>query len=309
MSLPDGVLDHLCEAVSRPDLPGTRYEVGALIGRGGMGAVYCARDTQLDREVAIKVIDDPVSKLDPLLAEAQMLARLEHPGIVAVYDAGVLPDGRSFCVMRRIEGMRLDAYLSETRQSAPLAERLSIFGKLCDAVGFAHSREVIHRDLKPENIMIGGFGEVIVLDWGVALWTAGGERGAGTVAGTSRYMAPEQRCGGELDCRSDIYALGMILQELLPPTSMRRISLHGVSMRPLEAVVAKACEEDRTSRYGCVADMALDVRQFQDHLPVSAYNERLAERAVRFATRNRILLLLVASYVLVRVLLFFISRV
>jgi serine/threonine protein kinase len=298
MSLPDGVLDHLCEAVGRPDLPGTRYELGALIGRGGMGAVYCARDIQLDREVAIKVIDVPLTKLDPLLAEAQMLARLEHPGIVAVYDAGVLPDGRSFCVMRRVEGMRLDAYLSKTRQSAPLAERLSIFGKLCDAVGFAHSRDVIHRDLKPENIMIGGFGEVIVLDWGVALWTAGGERGAGTVAGTSRYMAPEQSCGGELDCRSDIYALGMILQELLPPASMR----------PLEAVVAKARQEDRTSRYASVADMALDVRRFQDHLPVSAYNETLVEQAIRFATRNRILLLLVASYVLVRVLLFFVSR-
>ena len=294
MNLPDRVLEHLCDVVSQPDLSGTRYEIVELIGRGGMGSVYRARDTLLEREVALKVIDIPATGTDSLLGEARLLARLEHPGIVAVHDAGSLPDGRAFCVMRRVEGVRLDEFL---HGSPALSERLNVFGKLCDAVAFAHSRGVIHRDLKPENVMIGPFGEVIALDWGGALWAARGDGGAGTVVGTLRYMAPEQARGGEVDTRADIYALGVLLEEML----------HSPAPRPLAAIAAKARSEHPDRRYPSVAEMAADVRRYQDRLPVSAYAERPWERAMRFADRNRILLLLVVTYIAVRVLMFFVG--
>lgn len=292
MTLPDQVLDHLCRVVGDPDLSNTRYEMLGLIARGGMGAVYCVRDIQLDRKAALKVIDVALRDNEQPLTEARLLAQLEHPGIVAVYDAGVLADGRSFYVMRLVDGRRLDAYLNAT---PPLSERLSVLEKLCDVIAFAHSRQVIHRDLKPENIMIGAFGEVTVLDWDVALSGAAGAHGADTVAGTSRYMAPEQSCGNAIDCRSDIYSLGVVMGELLPDDSPR----------PLRAIAAKACSPDKLKRYSAVAEMAADVRRYQDRLRISAYSETLVERVARIAARNRVLLFLVAAYVLVRVLLFF----
>ena len=143
--------------------------------------------------------------------------------------------------------------------------------------------------------MTGEFGEVIVLDWGVALWTAGGQRAAGTVVGTSRYMPPEQSRGGEVDCRADIYALGVLMAELLPAGAPRR----------LLAIAEKAHSPEPADRYSSVAGMARDVRCYQDRLPVSAYAEPPWEAFARFAVRNRVLLLLLGTYVLVRVVLFF----
>jgi serine/threonine protein kinase len=291
MNLSDEVLEHLRGAVSRPDLSGTRYEILDVIGRGGMGTVYRARDTQLDREVALKVIEIPAGDAQPMLGEARLLARLEHPGIVTVHDAGILPDGRAFCVMRQVEGQRLDAFLE---RFPSLSERLNVFGKLCDAVAFAHSRGVIHRDLKPENVMVGAFGEVIVLDWGVAL-PATGRHETGIVVGTSRYMPPEQRRGAEVDCRADIYALGVLLEQILPSPAPR----------PLIAIAAKASSPEPAARYSSVGEMAADVRRYQDRLPVSAYTEPPWEALARFAVRNRVLLLLLGTYALVRVVLFF----
>ncbi len=293
MEIPDRVLAHLCDAVSQPDLSRTRYEVIDLIGRGGMGAVYRARDTLLHREIALKVIDIPAAGgPDSALDEARLLAALEHPGIVAVHDAGLLPDGRAFCAMRRVDGLRLDAFIDK---EPALSERLSVFEKLCEAVAFAHSKGVIHRDLKPENVMVGPFGEVIALDWGVALWAARGDSGLEKVAGTYRYMAPEQARGEAIDETADIFSLGVLLEEML------RVP----APRPLAAVAAKARAEEPHRRYRKVRDMTADVRRYQDRLPVSAYAERPWERALRFADRNRILLILVATYVIVRVLLFF----
>ncbi len=179
-----------------------------------MGVVYAARDRTLEREVAVKVLDDTRhahAGVDRLLAEARILGRLEHPGIVPVHDAGFLPDGRVFYVMKLVRGERLDAAL-HTRS---LNERLELFLRICDAVSFAHAHGVVHRDLKPQNIMLGPFGEVLVMDWGVAIRVDElTERIA--IAGTPGYMPPEQERDASVDVRADIYALGIILEAMLP---------------------------------------------------------------------------------------------
>ncbi len=269
--IPDRVLDHLRAVMDELDLSGTRYEAGPLIGKGGMGAVYRVRDRLLDREVALKVGEG--------FEEAKTLAKLEHPGIVPIYDAGTLADGRGYCVMRLVDG-------SPLKRFDGLAECLSVAGKICEAVGFAHSQGVIHRDLKPANILIGKFGQVMVLDWGIALLAGA----SGSRAGTRRYMAPER----EVDARTDIFALGVLFEEILPVAAPK----------PLLAIAAKARAAEPGLRYSEVAELAEDLRRFQDQLAVSAYQESLWERGLRFASRNKVLLLLLGSYVVVRLLLF-----
>src|SRR3954463_4278995 len=194
-------LDRLSGMFQRPDVSGTRYELVSILGRGGMGVVYLARDTVLDREIALKIVEPPSHDA----TEARILAHLEHPGIVPVHDFGELPDGRLFYAMKRVRGDRLDRWLA----AAPdLAGRLAVFVRVCEAVAFAHAHGVVHRDLKPENIMVGEFGEVLVLDWGIAeLRGARGElHGAsGAIAGTPDYMAPEQARGdAAIDHRADV---------------------------------------------------------------------------------------------------------
>jgi eukaryotic-like serine/threonine-protein kinase len=274
--VPDSMLDHLREVTETPDLAGTRYEIEGEIGRGGMGIVYRARDTQLDRAVALKVIEaGPVG-------EARTLAQLEHPGLVPVYDSGVLPDGRTYYAMRLVEGKRLDEFLRDERA---LAARLRVFEKICEAVAFAHDRGVVHCDLKPQNVMTGRFGEVFVMDWGIANTRAPG-------AGTRPYRAPE----AVATARSDVYSLGRMLEEF------------GPLPRPLAAVAARASASDPEARYGSVQDLAADVTRFLDGLPVSAYRESAAERAERFARQNHVLLLLLATYLVVKFALFFLFR-
>ena len=192
MDVNDALLDHLRHVAALPDLAGTRYELEAEIGRGGMGVVYAARDRELDRRVALKVLDSA------LASEAQLIARLEHPAIVPIYETGTLPDGRAFYAMKLVAGARLDHYLAS---APPLGERLRVIRRAGEALAFAHTRGVIHRDLKPQNVMVGEFGEVYVMDWGVE-----------AVAGTPAFRAPDAR----LDQRSDIYALGALLQFMLP---------------------------------------------------------------------------------------------
>ncbi|HBY62977.1 MAG TPA: hypothetical protein DEH78_24400, partial [Solibacterales bacterium] len=165
--LPDDVVRHLREVCIEPDLSGTRYRLISELGRGGMGVVYLCEDSVLRREVALKVTDDP--------AEALTLAKLEHPGIIPVHDAGTLPDGRGYYVMKRVVGERLDRHLESV---ASLAARLRIFQAICQTVAFAHSRGVRNTDLKPANIMVGEFGEVLLIDWGIR-------------AGTPGFAAPE----------------------------------------------------------------------------------------------------------------------
>lgn len=309
-SLPDAVIGHLREVVSRPDFAGTRYEVIAEIGRGGMGTVYAALDRQLGRRVALKVLNllgPDGNAAARMVEEARILARLEHPGIVPVHDFGELPDGRVFYAMKLVDGTRLDRY---AQAGPPLAERLRVFLRICETVAFAHSQGVIHRDLKPQNIMVGLFGEVLVLDWGVAKITgmtreldatiaAGRDDTApGTTVGTPGYRAPEQASGDldQVDARSDIYALGKTLEVLLAGSAVPK---------RLEAIWQKAESPERDLRYAAVVDLAADVERFQNGERVLAYRETMVERLGRLVARNQMVVLLVGTYLVIRVLLFF----
>jgi eukaryotic-like serine/threonine-protein kinase len=226
-----------------------RFELGEELARGGMGIVYRARDDSLGREVAVKVLHERylVDSLlsDRFLNEARITAQLQHPAIPPVFAVGRLADDRPYLAMKLIKGRTLDELLQE--RSSPAAERgrfLSVFQQVCQAVGYAHSRRVLHRDLKTANVMVGTFGEVQVMDWGLAKVLEPGGRFApdpaastetayrtvihttperdsatetGSMLGTPAFMSPEQ-AGGELDRldeRTDVFGLGAILCVIL----------------------------------------------------------------------------------------------
>jgi serine/threonine protein kinase len=342
--LSDRALERLRDVAELPDLSGTRYRLLERVARGGMGIVYAAEDENLQRRVALKVLDVPGAEGDlagRLLLEARVLARLEHPGIVPVHDVGTLADGRVFYTMKFVEGQRLDKYLA-TLDSVP--DRLRLFLRICDAVGFAHARGVLHRDLKPANIMVGSFGEVLVLDWGLAKIlraTTDGDSdgtnpdatvfektnpsrqdgdatevsvitGHGTVLGTPGYMSPEQARGDVelLDARSDIFSLGALLRFLLSNRPEKTASTTGGRLeKPLEAVCSKATAASSAERYPNVQELALDVSRYLDGLPVSAHPESLFEKTARFYRRYRFFILLIAAYLVMRVaILVFLHR-
>jgi serine/threonine protein kinase len=292
VSLSDAAVGRLRATLEEPDA-GARYEVGTLLGRGGMGAVYAARDRVLGRDVAIKVLAlaaDGPGDGERLAREARLLARLEHPGIVTVHDVGTLADGRPFYVMRLVRGVRLDQYAErETR-----GELLRIFLRVCDAVAFAHARGIVHRDLKPGNIMVGEFGEALVLDWGIA--RSLGEPAADAVAGTPGFMAPEQAAGlaGPPDARTDVFGLGAILRELL-----RRSP--DAAPRPLLAIIARATAFDPARRYPGAERLAEDLRRWLDGEKVEAHHETPVEMALRIYRRHQVLILLLLAYAVVRI--------
>ena len=274
MELSDSVLDHLRHVVRLPDLSGTRYELDSEIGRGGMGVVYAARDRELNRRVALKVLEVP------LAGEPQLIAQLEHPAVVPIYETGTLPDGRTFYAMKLVSGARLDRHVAG---SPSLPERLRVFRRVGEALAFAHSRGVIHRDLKPQNVMVGEFGEVYVMDWGVE-----------AVAGTAAFRAPEVH----LDQCSDIYALGALLRFVLPKSAPRA----------LRAIADKAMSGDPAARYPDAPALLADIERFQEGLAVAAWSEPWWHRLCRFGERNAVLLWLLAAYAAVRFLLFFLRN-
>jgi serine/threonine protein kinase len=288
--LGDAAVAHLRDVAEWPDV-GERYEITRRLGRGGMGIVYAAQDRVLQREVAIKVLHEIGSHaaVEQLLAEAQILARLEHPGIVPVHDAGALADGRVFYVMKLVRGDRLDAAIA----ARTLNERLDVFLRICEAVAFAHANGIVHRDLKPDNVMLGTFGEALVMDWGVAK-VAGAPPDGAAVAGTPGYMAPEQeRDARSVDARADIYALGVILEAMLPdaaPKALVAIARH-----------ARAAQVEQ--RYADVSALVRDVNQFREGAPVDAYRESPLERLARVYRRHRVPITLVLVYMVVRVIL------
>jgi eukaryotic-like serine/threonine-protein kinase len=271
MDLSDSILDHLRHVGALPDLAETRYILDKEIGRGGMGVVYAAYDRDLDRRVALKVLDGEVA------GEARLIARLEHPAVVPVYEAGVLPDGRCYYTMKLVAGERLDRYAAGCRS---LADRLRVIRTVTEALAFAHSRGILHRDLKPQNVMVGEFGEVYVMDWGVD-----------GVAGTTPFRAPET-C---LDERSDIYSLGALMRQMLP----------GSSSPALHAIAAKAMSGNPHNRYPSAAAFLADLDRFQEGQAVEAWAEPLWHRLQRFSSRNAVLLWLLAAYAATKFLLFF----
>jgi len=323
--LSDDKLNHLRSVVSEPDFSATKYTFVKELGRGGMGAVCLAEDRELDRLVAIKVLNTPETTEDlrnRMVREAQIIARLEHPGIVPVHDVGTLPDGRIYYAMKYVRGSRLDEYAA---QGAPLRDRLRKFQAVCDAVAFAHAHGVIHRDLKPQNVMVGPFGEVLVMDWGVAKLTAAPESlgvdaavvvadgtspttGHGVVLGTPGYMAPEQATGDHhlIDARADVYAIGGILRDLVRCTGDHTDTPDSgksarAPSRPLQAIIDRAMAAQPEHRYADVMALSRDVAALRAGEPVTAYRETVFERVRRFAVRHSTPILLVLAYLIMRV--------
>jgi serine/threonine protein kinase len=339
-SLSDKAIERLRAGADEPDLAGTRYRLLERVARGGMGVVYAAEDEKLERRVALKVLDVPGTDGDlanRLMREARVLARLEHPGIVPVHDVGTLADGRVFYTMKFVEGQRLDNLIEGVES---VQDRLRLFLRICEAVAFAHARGVLHRDLKPTNIMVGPFGEVLVMDWGLAkilrsdLQIAdrvadpeakilekpkqpGAEKdstkssvitGHGTVMGTPGYMSPEQARGEVevLDARSDIFSLGALLRFLLTQKTPTGIAPR--LDRSLEAICAKASAEKPESRYSAVQELGLDVSRYLDGLAVEAHRESIFDKLARFYRRYRFFILLILAYLVMRVILLLVLK-
>jgi len=216
------------------DLPPPGYQLGALLGRGGMGEVIAAEDQRVGREVAYKRMRERSAGTDAtarFLREARIQARLDHPAIVPVYELGNDSEGRPYFTMKRLAGKTLAERLQGSKElEQPL---LRAFAEVCLAIELAHTKGIVHRDLKPANIMLGDFGEVYVLDWGVARVIAqrhsqpinpqaiadvdsiGEATSGGTLLGTVGYMSPEQLRGESVGTKTDVYALGSILFEIL----------------------------------------------------------------------------------------------
>ncbi|HWN70095.1 MAG TPA: bifunctional serine/threonine-protein kinase/formylglycine-generating enzyme family protein [Haliangium sp.] len=243
------------DAQAMAALPGgDRYRILRILGEGGMSRVYLAFDYDLRREVALKVLRVHGREMrERFLEEAQVVAQLEHPNIVPLYDIGHVGTDRMFCTMRYVRGHSLRTVLYNIRDGVPegapdagraysLTRLMQIFLQVAQAVGYAHAKGVVHRDLKPGNVMLGEHGEVQVLDWGLAkvldqraVETSSSMQitRAGQILGTPAYMAPEQVDGSEVDQRADVYALGVILYELLT----LQLPLYRPTMRALMAAL------------------------------------------------------------------------
>jgi serine/threonine-protein kinase len=315
-----------------------RYEAADLLGRGGMGEVRLYLDRRIGRDVAQKTLRQDVRRspvsLERFVREARVQGQLEHPAVVPVYDLGVDPRGQVFFTMKRVRGTPLDGILdelaagdAETRERYSRRKLLTAFVQVCLAIDFAHARGVLHRDLKPGNVMLGDYGEVHVLDWGLAKIlgkrerrdgevtgaAAPDERGsqdsgqtptlAGSVLGTPGYMSPEQASGevDGLDARTDVYALGAILFEIVyreelhpgPGVPARMASTigggelrashrkHGAEVPPeLEAICKKACALDPDFRYPSARALADAVERFLDGERDEERRKTLAEEHV-----------------------------
>lgn len=266
---------------------GGRYEIEELLGQGGMSSVYKGVDPNLRRQVAIKMIHPHLSQDAQFVSrfeeEAAAVARLKHPNIIQVYDFDN-DDDTYYMVLEYVPGETLQERLqrlSQADERMPVEDAVKITASVCDALDYAHNRDMIHRDVKPANIMINEQGQAILMDFGVAKIVGGKQHTAtGAVVGTALYISPEQVRGQEPDRRVDIYALGVTLFEMLsghPPfeadSAMSTMMMHvnepvpdirelNSSVPPdLVKVIGKALEKDRDDRYASAADMAKALRR------------------------------------------------
>lgn len=259
-----------------------------LLGRGGMGAVYRARQKSLDRPVALKILPPEIASrpgfADRFAREAQALARLSHPNIVTVFDFGQ-SGPYAFLVMEHIDGVNLRQVLSDGHLTPE--EALGIVPQLCDALQFAHGYGVVHRDIKPENILLDTRGHVKIADFGLAkLAGETGDRldltGTATVVGTMYYMAPEQvEHPGRVDHRADIYSLGVVFYEMLtgelplgrfqPPSQRVQVDVR------LDKVVLRTLEKEPELRYGSAGEVKTDVHEIETSSGASAPNAERSE--------------------------------
>lgn len=297
----------LYDALSRLD---QHYEERGLIGRGGMKEVFCAYDERATREVALA---KPLASLtsdvyDAFLREAHITARLEHPGIINLFDMGIARDGRPFFTMELKRGRSLREILKaliagDGGEAFPLQRRLAILLRVCEALAYAHSRGVLHLDLKPENIQVGEFGEVQLCDWGMGVAVPGeeGDRELDVLLdidlygslrdhakGTPEYMAPEQFDPRQApSVAMEVYALGCLLYELvgLQTPSKERVSLPQ-GEEGLEAMVAKACAENPAERYADVNAFRNDLQRYVDGYSPLAEGASLRKEAALFYRRN-----------------------
>lgn len=288
------------------------WRLGALLGQGGMGTVYLAerRGEGFEQRGALKLLHAAVSDapaLERFLAERRIVARLEHPSIARLIDAGATDAGRPFLVLEYVDGPSLTAYAD--RRDLAVPERLALFLQVCDAVQYAHQQLVVHCDLKPANILVGADGRPRLLDFGVA--TAPGAQISRWL--TPTYASPEQLAGGLAGTATDVFALGVILHELLTgclpwpftghdlqayaaarraaaPVAPSRAAARPISYRyrrELDAIVARALAEEPAARYGTVAQLTEDVRLALACRPVSARARTPFYRARKFLCRNR----------------------
>ena len=303
------------------------YEVGRELARGGMGRIRVARDRRLGRMVALKEIlvrdGDLAQRFE---REARITARLQHPSIVAVYEAGLLPTGTPFYAMPLVQGRSLDEEIAGTRT---LADRMALVPSVlavADAMAYAHGERVIHRDLKPRNVLIGTFGETVVIDWGLAKDLdapsssagdaaagpyrtapgAGLETELGEVMGTPAYMPPEQAEGESVDARADVYAIGALLVHVLtgrPPYEggsaiavleavKTTAPAHILAREPaapadLVTIVDRAMARDPAARYPTARELAADLRRFQTGQLVGAHRYSPRELVARWLRKHR----------------------
>jgi eukaryotic-like serine/threonine-protein kinase len=298
-----------------------RYVLDKEIGHGGMGRVFAGRDLRLGRTVAVKMLRTQDAGLASRFErEVKLAARLQHPGVVPVYDAGFWPSGEPFLVMKLVLGQSLARVI---RDADTHADRLALLPNViaaAEAVAYAHDQGIVHRDLKPSNILVGAFGETVVVDWGLAKdLRAGaplpaplpasrgegdpGDTAAGAVVGTPSYMSPEQAAGRPVDPRADVYALGAILHYVLAGTSPQASSTDPagapgrpvplVSLEPrlppdLLAIVDKALAPDPAHRYPTAFELADDLKRFAGGQLVAARQYSALTRVGRFIARHPI---------------------
>jgi hypothetical protein len=311
-----------------PVVDPARYTIAGELAHGGIGRILRARDLQLDRPVAIKEMLAPARDAEArFVAEALVTARLQHPSIVPVYEAGRWPGGEPFYAMKLVSGRSLADVITER---TTLEERLALLPHVlavAEAIAYAHTERIIHRDLKPANVLVGDFGETVVIDWGLAkdlsregaselAGTAdpgagaeedGGLTRVGTVMGTPAYMPPEQAVGQPVDERADVYALGAILYHLLAGVRPYEGGASGQVLQrvvqgppqplgerqkgippDLLAIVAKAMARAPSERYATARELAEDLRRFQTGQIVGAHQYSWRELVGRFVRRYRV---------------------